>query len=268
MANKKEKKVVYYTDLLNDDFAGTGLETKPLKANYHYVNKNPVYKFFSYLIYFLIAFPILYVVGKVWRGVRVKGKKNLKVLKGQGAFFYGNHTQIVDAFMVQAYLVPTRRTYIIADRAAFSIRGLRWLLKMMGMLPIPGNGEETSEFLKAIEYRHSRTDHIVIFPEAHIWPFYTGIRPFKGNSFIYPARLLAPVVPMCVTYRQRKIFKNATPRMTLHVGEVIYPDSSLPLPERCKALRDKCYAYMVDVAGDLDNYEYIEYRKKEGEQTP
>ncbi len=260
--SKGKERIIYYSDPLNDDFAGTGLKRVHLKKNYHYTSRNVFYRFVSFLVYYLIALPVLYVAGKFWRGIRVKGKKRLKALKGKGAFFYGNHTQIADGFMVQVYCVPWRRTSIIADRSAFAIKGIGWLLKMMGMLPVPETVGETMAFMKAIEDLNKRKNHIVIYPEAHIWPFYTGIRPFKENAFVYPSQLLAPVVPFCVTYRKRKIFRNKSPRMDIHIGQPVYPDASLSIHDRAKALRDRTYDFMVETASSNENVEWIKYVRK------
>lgn len=257
----KRKKVVYYDDPLRDDFSRSTLKDRDL-GGYRFLNTNPIFVFFSYLIYFLIAVPVLYLISKIFFGAKVVGKKKLKALKGKGAFFYGNHTQEADGFFVQAMLTRSRRTYILAGRAALSLKGLGWLLKMLGVIPIPKTPSEHLEFTKAIEYRHKRRDHIVIYPEAHIWPYYTGIRPFGEGSFVYPSKLLAPVVPICMTYRRRKIFKNGKPRITIHVGNIIYPDETLPIAERAKRLRDETYLYMRETAYSLDNYEYISYVRR------
>ena len=39
------------------------------------------------------------------------------------------------------------------------------------------------EFRKAIAYRVGQNQSVAIFPEAHVWPYYTGIRPFSDASF-------------------------------------------------------------------------------------
>ncbi len=262
----KEKKTIYYTDPLNDDFSPAHLTKQHLKEDYVYYRGNIFYRVISAIVYFGIALPILWLVGKLWRGVRVKGKKRLKkALKGKGAFFYGNHTHFVDAFLVQAYLTPSRRTYIIAGREALDLKGLVWLMKLVGILPIPETIGQTAKFLNTIETLNKKKYNISIFPEAHIWPFYTGIRPFIASSFVYPAKHNAPAVPFCVTYRRRKIFKSLPPLMTVHVGPIIYPDLTLDMKERVHKMRDEAYSFMVETASQPDNYEHIRYLRKEGD---
>ena len=106
----------------------------------------------------------------------------------------------------------------------------------------------------------SREDLITIYPEAHIWPFYTGIRPFPAASFGYPARDGAPVYAMTSCYRKRRL--GAFPKVVTYLDGPFYPDSSLPLPERKQRLRDQCHAAMVKRAEENSTYAYYEYREE------
>ena len=68
------KKTIYYDNLLEDEFSGTKIERKPLPENYKYYRKNPFYRAFAWFIYYLIAFPIIYLVVRFY-GYRIKGAK-------------------------------------------------------------------------------------------------------------------------------------------------------------------------------------------------
>ena len=260
----KPKKTVYYDDLLHDDFAGTKITKRPLPKDYKYVRRGPFSRFFSMILYRLVAIPLLYLPVKIKYGIKVKGRKNLRLIRHQGCFFYGNHTQIIDAMSVQLF-VSRRRTYIVADQDATSIRGIRTLLNLLGCIPVPENPEEHRKFIDCIQYRIRQHRRISIFPEAHIWPYSTHIRPYDDAAFIYPAELGVPAVPICVTYRERKFRKNAKPAITIHVGKPIFPDMKLGLGDRKKELRDKAYEFMLEMSGEEENVEYIQYlpRKKE-----
>lgn len=257
----KPKKTVYYEDPLHDDFANNGIARKPLPKKFRFVHKDVVSRCLSFLLYRFLAIPILWVVAKLTRGVKVQGKKNLKGLSRQPVFFYGNHTQIADAWIVQT-MMTGKYCVILADQDATSIPGIRYLLSLLGCLPVPETPEESRKFMDAIHYHAQKNHGIVIYPEAHIWPYCTRIRPFGKASFTYPAELGAPVVPFCVTYRQRKIFKNAAPLMTVHVGKPFYPKMDLPLAARKTDLRDRVYEFMLDRSTDEENVEYIRYVQK------
>ena len=59
------KRIIYYKDLNNDDFAGTNIEVKPLKNNYRYLNKNIILRIWDFIIYFLIAKPLVILITNV-----------------------------------------------------------------------------------------------------------------------------------------------------------------------------------------------------------
>lgn len=258
----KKKKVVYYKDALNDDFAGTKITRRDLPKNYLFYHKNPFYQFFSALFYYVVGLPIFFLYTKIGYHIKVVGKRNLRHLKG-GYFVYGNHTQIIDAFNAQLYASHLRRGYIVADPDATSIPVVRQIVSMLGVLPIPTTADEHVRFKEAIGI-HIRKKHVIsIFPEAHIWPYSTHIRPFSEASFVYPCELNAPVVAMVMTYRRRKFFKNARPYPTIHLSRPFHPDKNLSMTERKIALRNQIYEYFLDIVSEEDNYEHIIYRKAE-----
>lgn len=260
------KKTIYYKDALNDDFAGTKIKQKPLPKNFRYVSKNPFFRFFAMLIYRVIAMPILWIASKIGWSVKVKGKKNAKKVAHKGVFIYGNHTQICDAWTNQVFVSWRQRTHVLVNPDATSIKGIRWLVMMLGALPMP-DIERKDDFMKAIETRIKQRRAIVVFPEAHIWPYCIHIRPYGDAAFVYPALLGTPVLPTVTTYKRRKfIFKNCHPKMVIHVGKAIYPDMKLSLPERRKELRDRVYEFMLDYATNEENAEYIRYLKAPSEE--
>lgn len=264
----KEKKIVYYSDPLNDDFAGTKIDHRPLPESFKYAHKDIFSRFFSFVLYWLFAIPLLYLPVKLIYGIKVKGKKNLRQVRRKGVFFYGNHTQIVDAMTTQLFVSGPRRVYIVADQDATSIKGIRYLVQLLGCVPVPETPKEHVLFVDCLKYRIAQRRAVTIYPEAHIWPYCTHIRPFGDGSFVYPCELDAPVVPFCVTYRKRRVFKKAKPALTIHIGRPLYPDKSLPLVERRKKLRDKTYDYMLTMSAECENEEYIAYVRKPKEENP
>ena len=74
---KKDKRTVYYKRT-DDDFAGNNIKTKPVGSSFVYIRKNPLWRLGSFLIYRVIAFPIVFVVCKVVFGLRIKNRKAVK----------------------------------------------------------------------------------------------------------------------------------------------------------------------------------------------
>lgn len=256
-----EQKIIYYKDELHDDFKQTSLDRPPVKENYKYKRTNPINNFFSNILYYGIAKPVFYVFN-FFSGVRYHNVKNLKKLKKEGAFIYANHTTFYDMFTIQACVVRNKRTNIIGYSDTTTIPVVKNIGRALGYLPLPTDFNNIKRLQDAMEfYIKDKKQHILIFPEAHVWPYYTKIRPFEAGSFHYPAKLNAPIIPIVTTYRKRKLFKK--PGIDIRVGEPIYPKNDLSIRENKMYLRKECYNQMVEISQSVKQYEYIKYIKQE-----
>ena len=129
----------------------------------------------------------------------------------------------------------------------------------LGALPLPDNLAAGKNFMEALKLHIQENNNIMIYPEAHIWPFYTKIRPFPDASFKYPVQYKTPVFCFTNIYQKRRFSKN--PRMLTYIDGPFFPDESLSLKEQRKDLRDKVYNTMVE-RSKLNNIEIIKYIKK------
>ena len=84
---------------------------------------------------------------------------------------------IKDTF--EAIVGPTNGR-VISNPDAVSLPFLQTLVTMLGVIPIPNKFSGMRQFLSSVQQRYRENNVIAIFPEAHIWPFYTGIRPVLG----------------------------------------------------------------------------------------
>ncbi len=244
----------YYSDELHDDFAETHIDTRPLPENFKYHSANPLVAIRRFIVYRLIATPAVFLYMKVLRGVKYVNKKCLKECRDRGCFFYGNHTAFAcDAFNPTALAFP-RAAKVMVNEDSTSIRGIRWLLMDAGALPIPSGLHLMPAFNGEIERAISKKNCVAIYPEAHIWPYYTGVRAFPAVSFRYPAKLGAPVYSYTMTYRKRRFFKK--PGITVYVDGPFYPDASLPLKQAQRKLRDEVYCAMKARADEYSVYKY------------
>ncbi len=263
-------KTIYYEDELNDDFASTKIARKPLPKNLKFYHKNIIYRFLSDCLYYVIAAPLVWLYVKLVYGAKIVGKKKWKraKLRRQGVFVYGNHTTAADALFVPILLALPKRTRIICSVEAVSNPIIRPIEMFLGALPLPDSPEHRKPFFDAVGYySKKRHEAILIFPEAHIWPYCTRIRPFGEQSFTYPAQEGLPVVSVCTTFERRKILRFLPPRHVIHVSDAAYPEMDLPLGERTKKLRDQSYEYMVETSSSLENAEYYRYLPKERERV-
>ena len=264
MADKN--KTIYYSDELNDDFASLGIKKKPLGDDFEYIHKNILWNTCSFVIYRMIAQPLVFVFVKVAHRQRFKNRKVLKTARKTGAFIYANHTNmLLDAF-VPNIVKLRKRGYILVGPDTTSIPGLKNIVEMVGAIPLGQTLSENKEMLECINHRIAKDKgFITIYPEAHIWPYYTGIRDFKAGSFSYPCYTDTPVFAMTNCYQKKLIGKH--PKVVTFVDGPFYPDKNLPMKERKEKLRKQCYDTMVKRAKENSTYSYIVYEKKDLENA-
>lgn len=258
------KKTVYYSDELKDDFSPSKdkIKTKTISSDFEYDKKNIFWKLIEFFIYRVIATPIVFCFCKIKYGMRFKNRSVLRKLKGS-YFLYSNHTQTVaDAFTPSLLTFPKKCKIVTSDDAV-SIKGLKNLVLMLGAVPLPGSYMGTKNFLDSLQIFTSKGIPIMIYPEAHIWPYYNGVRPFTDSPFAYPVKLNLPVVGVTTVYRQRKIFKHKPPLITVIVSEPIYPDTTLSVRDSKKQLRDFVYDFMCKTVDKEKSYEHIRYIKRQ-----
>lgn len=140
-----------------------------------------------------------------------------------------------------------------------SLPGLQNLVKMLGAIPLGETMRQKKEMIDCVHTRIREKSAVTIYPEAHIWPFYTRIRPFPAGSFHYPARDGAPVFTLNTCYQKRRF--GSFPKAVTWVNGPFYADRSLPAEERKQALRDRCYGVMCRRAAEYSDHAYFFYQK-------
>lgn len=264
------KKIIYYSDECNDDFFEINkkyLKNVNIDEKYVYLSKSIVFKIFSFVFIYIVAVPLLLIANVFFFKTTAKNRKKIKQLKKKGFFVYANHTNYTDAWLTPISVARFRKTYVIAEKTAVRIPFIRYLTKAGGVLPVADTPNALRNLLQAIEVIIKKKKIVTIFPEAHIWPFYTGVRPFPITSFRFPAITGAPAVPVAVCYKKRWFLGNLRkPRQIVFIGEPIYPQSELSVRENATNLRNECFNFIKTTVKRESNYSYIEYKKiqKEG----
>ncbi len=255
-----KKRTIYYSDELNDDFAASGkkITQKPVGKDYPYSHKNVFWKLLSFVLYRLIATPLVFLFVKAVYGMRFKNLKAVRKIKG-GYILYGNHTNgSTDAFIPSLISFP-RRSSIISSQQAVSIPVVDKIIPLLGAIPLNDTYRGSINMIEEMKSRLNKGQAVGIYPEAHIWPFYTGVRPFPDTSFRYAFMAKVPAVGFAVTYRKRRIFKKLPPLMTVTLGEPVYPEDC----ENKNEMRNQVYDFIQEIVSDENNFAYYEYVKKE-----
>lgn len=255
---EQTKRVIYYNDELNDEFSGSKVKPKFIGPNYKYINKNPIYKFFSFVAYRLIATPIAFI-HKWGNGIKYENKQVLKKFKNRGYFVYANHTnKSSDVFSPHLISFPTK-TYTVVASENMNVPVIGNATKMLGAIPLPSTFDGMRNFVNAVEKRVVQGHPVVIYPEAHIWPYYTSIRPFKSTSFRYPVRFQDASFCYTTTYQQNG--KKKKPKIVIYIDGPFYPNKALGLREQQEDLRNRIYNCMLERSKN-SNYKYYDYVKR------
>ena len=254
-----EKKVIYYKSLQEDH---SNIDRKSIKIdeNYKYINNNPLWKIASFIVYRIFVYPFAYLYSKMKFGVKLVNKKAIKPYKKQCYYLYGNHTQVPgDGFFPNLISYP-KRNYVLVCSENVSLKGTKNLMMMIGAFPLPTTIGGSKNFIKSLDKRCKQNAAITIYPEAHIWPYYTSIRPFSSDSFRYPIKYRAPTFSFTVTYKKRKHRK--TPKIYIYIDGPFYPNENLDIKEQKEELKNIVYQTMLNRSKE-SNYEYIKYVKDE-----
>ncbi|NLB48691.1 MAG: glycosyltransferase, partial [Erysipelotrichia bacterium] len=254
--NYTPKKIYYYKDELNDDFANHGITAKKIPANYRYIRRCPFYNTVQFLLYNLVARPVAKVTNKAIYKQKIVNHLTVDKKEIKGAFIYANHTLDIGDVYTPSLLFKQKNN-IIAGPEAFSIFGIKTIVAMLGALPLPSTLKGARRFLEAIKHKIEKGETITIYPEAHIWPYYTKIRNFKDASFGYPVTMNCPTI--CVTntfvpHKQRY-------KLITHVDGPFYPDLNLDRKASRTKLRDQIYETMLNRSMEVEQYEKNRYIK-------
>ena len=254
------KKVVYYKDELNDEFSSAKIKPIKIDEKYKY-NHNYIWDICSVALQNFFSMPIKFLYAKIKFNHRIVGKEKFKKCKKQGYFIYVNHTQeFADTFIPSLTNYP-KRNFFIVNPENISMKGLRHLVELLGAIPVPGNIKATMNFKDIIKKHISKRHSITIYPEAHIWPYYTKIRNFKDVSFKYPVELNVPIYTITNTYQLiEKEHNNNKIQITSYVDGPFYADDNMSRKNAQKNLQNTAYETMCKRSKN-SNYEYIKYVK-------
>ena len=265
-------KIVYYSDELNDEFSEAKIESKVIDENYKYEH-GAFWNLCSFVCQNILSIPIKNGYMRFKLHHKYVGKKEakqfLKKYKG-GFFIYGNHTlDFADTFIPSQIFYP-KRNYLIVNGENVSMKGLGWLVEMLGAIPIPsflrkdknkGNDgiKAYQNFMSAIESKIKKGYTVSIYPEAHIWPYCTTIRNFKDVSFKYPIKLDVPSFCFTNTYQDRG---NGKFKVVTYIDGPFYLDKKLSSKKEMQMdLRNRIYKTMVNRSQE-NTIELVKYIKK------
>lgn len=253
---KQETKIIYYTDELNDEFSGTDFVPRKIDGSYSYEG-GFLRKIGHVFWYYIIAIPCAYLFLYFKFHHKIINRHLLKEMKS-AYFLYGNHTHHLADAVIPTIISRPKDMYVIVHADNVSMPFLGKINPSMGAIPLPDDGEAAKNFMKFVKKKVAGGNPITIYPEAHIWPYYTGIRPFKDTSFGYPIQSGVPVYCFTNTYQKRKNRKS--PQLVTYIDGPFYAEEGLSKKEQKERLRNRVYETMWERSKN-SNVELIKYVK-------
>ena len=261
----KEERIFYYENEEDDPIKTNEQEKKVevgLPKDYQFIPKNPFVRIYSAILFRLFWLFGLWYEKHYWQ-VKVYGRERLKRVKGKGYLIYANHTNPFHDVFGPA-IASDRRIFTIISPVNLLVPGIGKFLPLIGGLPLGKTKEEKQAFNDAVDKRIKKKKVLVIYPEAHVWPYATKIRKFPAGdrSFKYATRNNLPIFTMTTTYHKRKDKKRGDlPRMDIYLDGPFYPDSEKTESENRAKLAKEAYNSMVKYS-KKNTYEYYKYIKK------
>ncbi len=221
--------------------------------NYQYLEKGLWHKIKRGVLFValnLVAFPVV----TIRYGLKIYGREIFKKYKKEfkdGAITIANHVLIWDYICLLKAIRP-RLQYHPGWKTNFEGPNgplIRWV----GGIPVPtDNRRGMVKFQQAIGEVLEQNKWLHFFPEGSMWYYYPDIRPLKKAIFKYSVKYNKPIIPITFSFRPRKgVWKlfGKRPFVDLTIGEPLFPDQTLSVPEAVDKIHKEAYHVMQVMVG-------------------
>lgn len=179
----------------------------------------------------------------------IVGAQNLRT--DSGVILTANHFSPIDSFIMHRTFDRSKRRgrfyRIIKEGNYTSFPGFfGFLMRNCNTLPLSSDPAAMRKFLKAVDTLLKRGECILVYPEQSMWYNYKKPKPLKSGAFDLAVRSGVPVVPVFITMKESEFTGKdgeAVMEHTVHVGDAIYPDESLPRKERAEKMLKENFEY-------------------------
>lgn len=234
------------------------IKAKPVKLdrNYRFFIQNPFFKALSFVTILVIKVILYYIFGIIFRGLRVRGKKNLRHLNKDRFILVSNHMHILDAVWIGTLIFP-RKIYVTMLQSNLGLPIAGKVLRAAGGIPIPETKELMVHFLNELRTELSKKTPVLVMPEASIKPYHIGIRKFLSGAFRFAVDADAKILPFVYVYKKpnaiQKLYSKK-PRIHLHVLEPVTVVEGTTKHESLVLTKDKVHKIMSDYFNEHSDY--------------
>ena len=181
-----------------------------------------LYRLCSNVFYYFIAAPIIFLITRLFMGVRVRGKIKREI-KRQSAVIVCNHVHMLDSALAALTIFP-RRPLIPALPKNVDTIFPGFLVRLLGGVSIPRDLSEVKPFFDDMARFIKDGRIIIFFPEGELSPYDNGLRNFRKGAFRLAARTRVSLIPIAISFRPPKgigrLFRRK-PVMLVNIGEAI-----------------------------------------------
>lgn len=195
---------------------------------------------------------LVYLIGpvifKVFFGLQVVHKERLKALPKKGVTVC-NHVHMLDCGVVACHM-GRRRVCIPTLESNFCIPGIRWLVRLLGGVPLPGKLQPFRQMHEALTDYINQGNLVHVYPEGILYPRYNGVRTFKRGAFSLAYDCNVPVIPYVIRYVQPEGLWRLFHRkkvMRLYILDPVYPDTGKNKHEETIRLSNEVHRKMEAV---------------------
>jgi len=249
----KQRRTIFYHNY-TDDIVTLAHQDYQLPSKYRYHHSrlfNIMGRLLQNIVRMVVSPICLWILH-----IHIKNRKILKPYRNKAVYIYGNHTApLGDAFM--PFRISHRLNVIVAPEN-LKLPVIGPLLSMGGAIPVPNTIHQYREFLSSVDDSIHQDKSLFIYPEAHVWPYATIIRPFDDTAFRYPIKNPAPIFCMTTTYQKSRWHKK--PKATVYLDGPFQPEPNLNSKQQQEQLRNIIFNQM-NQRSKLNTYEYVKYVK-------
>lgn len=209
--------------------------------NFRY-RQNAFHRFISFSVRcFLCVFGTLLI--KLLYGAKVRGKDNLKALKGQGAICLCNHFHILDTLFVRSAVGHFRSYHTVAP---FNNKKgvLGAVMRHGGLLPFSSDLAALKNLDSEMERLLSCGKIINFYPEQALWSHYDRPRPMKRGAFYYAAKYGVPVLPVFCTFEETK--RGKLRKLRINILPPVFPVPELNKRENEARMKELSQSEWLD----------------------
>ena len=189
------------------------------------VAKTRFKKVMSWIVYYMIALPVLTIYLRLFKGIKIKNRQNIKAVK-KGGIMISNHVHTLDSAM-NAITVFPKKPVFTSIKSNFELPVAGKLVSMLGSTPVPETPSELKVFFYELSKQVRKGRIVHFFPEGELIKGDDKIRQLKRGAFMLAEETKSPILPIGISFHEKKsVFSLfGKERIVINVGHPIYPDS-------------------------------------------